>query len=234
MPSTPPIFLVFIAGIVTVSKLIIILLLPVIMSESAGGWFRPLAIVGGMTFTLFLMGILVSGFGAVFASSADTMRIISILLMIGMGAVLFSDNINTEFIKRSNSIWYCLRSKIGILNGLSSNLPDQGLFSGFFLGMSLGIVFIPFLGPILGGVLAYVASFGNISYGAELLFVYSLGFSIPMLFIAYLGNIVFSHVNWFVGRRHFFKKLSGLILILAVLLSILQMELPSNFPYLFS
>ncbi len=228
MPATPPIFTVFIAGIVTVSKLIIILLLPVIMSESAAGWFRPLAIVGGMTFTLFLMGILVSGFGAVFASSADTMRIISILLMIGMGAVLFSDNINMEFIKRSNSIRYCLRSKIGILNGLSSNMPEQGLFGGFFLGMTLGIVFIPFLG-LLGGVLAYVASFGNISYGAELLFVYSLGFSIPMLFIAYLGNIVFGHVNWFVDRRHFFKKLSGLFLILAVLLSILQMELPFNF-----
>ncbi|HEY9245853.1 MAG TPA: cytochrome c biogenesis protein CcdA [Candidatus Methanoperedens sp.] len=228
MPTTPPIFTVFIAGIVTVSKLIIILLLPVIMSESAEGWFRPLAIVGGMTFTLFLMGIFVSGFGAVFASSADTMRIISILLMIGMGAVLFSDNINMEFIKRSNSIRYCLRSKIGILNGLSSNMPEQGLFGGFFLGMTLGIVFIPFLG-LLGGILAYVASFSNISYGAELLFVYSLGFSIPMLFIAYLGNIVFGHVNWFVDRRRFFKKLSGLILILAVLLSILQMELPSNF-----
>lgn len=229
MPSTPPIFLVFIDGIVTVSKLIIILLFPVIMSESAGDRFRPLAIVGGMTFTLFLMGILVSGFGAVFAISEGTMRIISILLMIGMGAVLFSDNINIEFIKRSNSIRYCLRSKIGILNGLLSNMPEQGLFGGFFLGMLLGIVFFPFLGPTQGVVLAYVASFGNIYYGAELLFVYSLGFSIPMLLIAYFGNIVFGHVNWFVDRRHFFKKLSGLILILAVMLSILQMELPSNF-----
>ncbi len=231
MPTTPPIFLVFIAGIVTDSKLIIILLLPVIMSESAGGRFRPLAIVGGMTFTLFFMGILLSFFGSVFASSEDSMRIISILLMIGMGAVLFSDNINKEFIKRSNSIKHCLRNKIEILNGLSSNVPDQGLLDGVILGMSLGIIFIPLLGPILGAVISNVASFGDIYYGAELLLVYSIGFSIPLLSMAYLGNVIFGQVNWFVDRRHFFRKLSGLILIFAVLMSILQTEFSSNFMF---
>ncbi len=224
MPSTPSIFLVFIAGILTVARLSIILWLPAVMSVSVGGWFRPLAIVGGMTIGLTLMGTLVLGFGATLAGFADMIRILSILFITGMGAMLFSDNINKELIKRSSSVMDCLRSNIGFLNMPSSNRSEQGLFGGFFLGMFLGIVLIPSIGPILGAVLAYVASTGSISYGTGLMFVYSLGFSIPMLFIAYLGNIAFGHINWFVDRRHFFRRISGLFLLVVGLMLLLSID----------
>ncbi len=60
-------------------------------------------------------------------------------------------------------------------------MPEGSLMSGFFLGMSLGILWIPCVGPILGAVLALVASVGNMTYGAWMLFVYSIGMSLPML-----------------------------------------------------
>ncbi len=234
MTSTPSLFLVFIAGIVTLVRLNIILLLPAVMSMSVGRWFKPLAIVGGMTLSFTLMGtfVVISDFDVAFTNLM--IRSLSILFMIGMGTVLFAEDINMEFIKRSSSITDCLKSKIGFLNRHSSNMSWQGLFSSFFFGMSLGIAWIPFLG--LGVVLAYATSMGSISYGVWLLFVYSLGFSIPILFIAYLGNILFGHINWFIDRKHFFKKYSGLLLIvvgLILLLNILLIRwLSPYFPYL--
>ncbi len=212
-PSAPSIILVFVAGLVTILKPCCLPLLPAVMSGSAGGRFRPLAVVSGLTLSFTIMGTLVSGFGAAFASFADYMRSLSILFIIGMGAVLFDDDINMEFIKISSSITQGLRNNIGFLNRSSSNMPEGGLFGGFFLGMSLGIVWIPCVGPILGAVLAYVASVGNVSYGAWMLFVYSVGMSLPMLSIAYYGKRVTNRYKWFMRNGEVLKKLSGLLLI---------------------
>ncbi|MDP2766394.1 MAG: cytochrome c biogenesis CcdA family protein [Candidatus Methanoperedens sp.] len=213
-PSAPSIFLVFLAGIVTILKPCCLPLVPVIFSGSTGHRLRPLAIVSGLTLCFTTMGVLVSAFGATFGAFADTLRSAAILFIISMGAVLFDDDINMEFIKISSAITQGIRQYFGALSGYSSiNMPEGGIAGGFFLGMSLGILWIPCVGPILGAVLAYVASVGNIPYGAWMLFVYSVGMSLPMLSIAYYGKKVTSRYQWFVKRGPVLKKLSGLVLI---------------------
>src|SRR3990172_5543381 len=179
--SAPSIILIFAAGLVTILKPCCLPLVPVVMSGSAGGRLRPVAIVSGMTLSFTIMGTLVSGFGAAFGGFADTMRSLSILFIMGMGAVLFDEDINMEFVKLSGSITQSFRQRVRFLNNGPSNTQGQGLSGAFFLGMSLGVVWIPCVGPILGAVLAYVASVGNITYGAWMLFVYSVGMSLPML-----------------------------------------------------
>ncbi|GFO97109.1 cytochrome c biogenesis protein [groundwater metagenome] len=131
----------------------------------------------------------------------------------GMGFVLFDEDVNMEFIKLSSALTQGLRQSLGSMSGYSSKVPEGGLIGGFFLGMSLGIIWIPCVGPILGAVLAYVASVGNVPYGAWMLFVYSVGMSLPILTIAYYGKKVAGRYNWFVRHGHALKKLSGLVLI---------------------
>ncbi len=216
--SAPSIILVFIAGLVTILKPCCLPLVPAVMSGSAGGRLRPLAIVTGMSLTFTVMGTLVSGFGAAFASFADTLSTLSILFIMTMGFVLFDNDVNMEFIKLSSSITQSLRNNTGFLNRTSSNTSEHGIFGGFFLGMSLGIVWIPCVGPILGAVLAFVAkssaSSGDITYGALMLLVYSAGMSLPMLSIAYYGKKVTNRYKWFSRNGELLKKLSGLVLII--------------------
>lgn len=213
-PSAPSIVLVFVAGIVTILKPCCLPLVPAIFSGSAGHRLRPIAIVSGLTLSFTVMGVLVSAFGATFGAFADYMRSLAILFIIGMGAVLFDDDINMEFIKISSTITQGIRQYFGSFSGYSSsNGSGKGLTGGFLLGMSLGILWIPCVGPILGAVLAYVASVGNVPYGAWMLFVYSAGMSLPMLSIAYYGKKVTNRYQWFVRRGPVLKKLSGLVLI---------------------
>ncbi len=214
-PSVPSIFLVFLAGVVTILKPCCLPLVPVVFSGSAGHRLRSVAICAGLALSFTAMGVLVSAFGAVFASFTDSLRSIAILFIIGMGAVLFDDDINMEFTRISGAITLGVRQYFGSISGYSNlNMPEGGLTGGFFLGMSLGVLWIPCVGPILGAVLALVASVGNISYGAGMLFVYSVGMSLPMLSIAYYGKKATSRYQWFVKRGPVLKKLSGLVLII--------------------
>lgn len=211
-PSELSIFIVFLAGVVTIMKPCCLPLVPVIFSGSGGHRLRPLAIVSGLTVSFTTMGVLVSAFGATFAGYTDYLRNIAILFIISMGFVLFDEDVNMEFMKISGSITQGLRG-IGFFNKFSSKMPEGSLIGGFFLGMSLGVLWIPCVGPILGAVLALVASVGNMTYGASMLFVYSIGMSLPMLSIAYYGKKVTNRYKWFSKNGELLKKLSGLVLI---------------------
>lgn len=220
--TAPSIILVFTAGLVTILKPCCLPLVPAVMSGSAGGKFRPIAVVTGMALSFTLMGTLVSAFGSAFAGFADTLRSLSILFIIAMGAVLFDEDINMEFIKLSSSITQGLRNNVGFLNRSTSS--ENGIFSAFFLGMSLGVVWIPCVGPILGAVLAYVASVGNVAYGAWMLFVYSVGMSLPMLSIAYFGKKVTNRYKWFMRNGEMLKKLAGLLLIIVGIMLLFNLD----------
>ncbi len=239
MPIAPSVFLVFIAGMATVMTPCVLPILPAVLSGSVGSRFRPLAIVTGMSITFTLMGILISAL-AYFASIAEYLRWVSIFFIIGMGAVMFDDDINQAYVRISSSIVNSARESTPFLRNIGSTAPKEGVLGGLFLGLSLGILWIPCVGPILGAVFAFVAassaSAGNLLHGFILLVTYSLGVSVPMLAIAYSGKSISGRVKWFVKRGHSFKRLSGLILIIVGLMMLfgidkyLQAKLLPYFP----
>lgn len=226
MATPPSVLLVFIAGIATVITPCVLPILPAVLSGSVGSRLRPVAIVAGMSITFTLMGLLVSAVAS-FSFFTEYLRWFSILFITGMGAVLFDDDINQAYVKISSSFVNFARERVSFLGNLEYRASEQGLLGGLMLGMSLGILWIPCVGPILGGVLAYVASStgpGDFIHGTVLLLVYSLGVGIPMLIIAYSGKRVSGKVTWFVKRGYFFKKLSGMILILVGLMMIFGID----------
>ena len=225
MPTAPSVFWVFIAGMATVITPCVLPVLPAVLSGSVGSRLRPIAIVTGMSITFTLMGVLISAVAS-FSFFADYLRWFSILFIIGMGAVLFDDDVNQAYVNVSSSIVNFGRQYASFLGNLESKAPRGGILGGLMLGMSLGVLWIPCVGPILGAVFAYVAesSASNILHGTILLLIYSLGVSIPMLIIAYSGKRISGRVSWFVKRGHFFKRLSGLVLILVGLMMLFGID----------
>jgi len=227
MSDAPPILLVFLAGMATVATPCVLPILPAVLSGSVGSRLRPLAIVTGMTFTFTLMGLLVFTVAS-FGFFTDYLRWFSIFVIIGMGAVLFDDDINEIYVKISSSVVNFFREHVSFIGNITSKANPEGLPGGLFLGMSLGILWIPCVGPILGSVFSVVAESsagsGDIYYGVILLIAYCMGVSIPMLIIAYSGKSVSGRVKWFSKRSHFFKKLSGLILILVGLMMLFGID----------
>ena len=241
MPTAPSVIMVFIAGLATVITPCVLPILPAILSGSVGSRLRPIAIVTGMSITFTLMGILISAVAS-FGYITDYLRWFSIFFIIGMGAVQFDEDINNEYIKITSSMVNSARQHLSFFGALESKVPQNGLLGAVFLGMSLGIIWIPCVGPILGSVLAFVAESsagsGNLMHAAFLLIVYSIGVSIPILIIAYSGKRASGRISWFVKRGPFFKKLSGLILILVGIMLLfgldkfLQAKLLPYFPAL--
>src|SRR3990170_3860051 len=176
MLAAPSVIWVFLAGLATVITPCVLPILPAVLSGSVGSRLRPLAIITGMSITFTLMGLIIFALTSSFSYNAffnEYLRWFSILFIIGMGAVLFDDDINQIYVRISSSIVGFFRKHTSFLGNISNRAPGEGLLGGLFLGMSLGIIWIPCVGPILTSVFAFVAessaSSGNILHGMILL-----------------------------------------------------------------
>ena len=198
IPTVTPIA-AFIAGIVSVASPCVLPLIPAIFAYSTEkGKSRPIAIVLGLSISFTLMGVVTSAFGSTFRAYLGYLNIIAEIFIIGFGlAMLFELNVFNAF---------------GKLSSLRVS-KEEGLLGGLLLGMSLGVIWIPCVGPILGTILTMVAVSADITYGAMMLFVYSLGFAIPMLLIAYSANLSSAKLGGIAKYDVVIKKVAGAMLI---------------------
>ncbi|KKG14311.1 cytochrome C biogenesis protein [Methanosarcina sp. 2.H.T.1A.6] len=189
----------FFAGVVSVLSPCILPVIPAVFAYSTEkGKFRPLAIVSGLSLSFTSMGIVTSLFGATLTAYLGYLNIFAEALLITMGvSLLFDLNIFNVF---------------GNFSSLA-NSEREGLFGGLLLGLSLGIIWLPCVGSVLGSILTMVAVSGKITYGALMLFIYSIGFSIPMLLVAYSASFSSKKLQKVSKYGFPLKKVTGLIIL---------------------
>jgi|Deesub1362A_J573_1020465.scaffolds.fasta_scaffold00109_69 cytochrome c biogenesis protein CcdA len=202
------ILVAFLAGIISVLTPCVLPLIPAVMAGSIGDRLRPIAIVLGMSITFSLMGVVTSKIGGTVATYTSFLRDLATFIIIFLGLLLVSEKLNEKFVLTAGVIMNKLGS-IEIKEGVGT-----GKIGGFILGLSLGIVWIPCVGPILGSVLTAVALKGDVLTGGLSLFSYSLGIGIPMLIVAYTGKLTFSRMRSVAKHGETIKKIAGVLLIL--------------------
>jgi len=101
------------------------------------------------------------------------------------------------------------------------------------MGLTMGIVAAPCIGPFVVGLLIYVASTGNPLVGFSLFFTLSMGLGLPFILLAFFSSKIETlprSGEWMTGVRIIF----GLILI-GMAIHFVQPLFPDNFyPILFS
>ncbi len=178
------------AGAVTIAGPCILPLLPIILGTSTVKRHpaRPLFIIMGFILAFSGSAIIFSVFGRTLNISSESWRYAAAVLIGLFGLMLL-------FPKLQESLF----SRIGRLTAKmaprQTNLAEGGLVSGFILGLSLGLVWTPCAGPVLGSILTLIAANQNIAQTAGLLIAYSIGAGLPMIAIAYGGQAAVTRVR---------------------------------------
>jgi len=198
----------FAAGIVTILSPCILPILPIVLAGSVGGHRRPFGIVTGFVlsftfFTLFLATIVRS-----FGISADALRLVSVIIigLFGIALVL------PQAQKLSEIIFSKLSSKMPVAPGRT------GFWGGVLIGLSLGLIWTPCVGPILAAVITLAATASISSQTILITLAYSLGTAIPMFFIMYSGRKLFEKIPWLLRNTGKIQKIFGILMILTALM----------------
>jgi len=189
--------LIFIAGLASVLSPCVFPVLPIIMTGgSQDSRFRPLLIVAGLSLAFVAMGILSSLFGAVIGPFMYKLEKVAGGLIVLFGILMMAD-IN-------------IFKRLTFFSRLAEG--SGGRKSGFVLGLILGVIWIPCVGPMLSSVLALVATEKQVAKGIFFLLIYSVGFSIPMLAAGYVSQFFRNRLRGFGRHPQVVSIASGLIL----------------------
>ena len=161
----------FAAGVITALTPCILPVLPIVLAGGAGGGTkrRPYAIAAGLvtTFTAFLL----AGawlWGLIGISAKHQIQIGAALLLV-LALMLIVPKVG-ELVERP--FRFVTRRRAGDLGG------------GFFLGASLGLVFIPCGGPVLATLTANAATDRVGGWIVAIAIAYAAGAAVPLLAIA--------------------------------------------------
>ena len=111
------------------------------------------------------------------------------------------------------------------VNSASQMGKSQNNFGAFILGATLGIVWTPCAGPVLGAILTLIATQKNLLSAGILLFFYSVGASVPMLLIAYGGQYATTKVRFLNNYTQIIQKVFGILIILLALAIYFQYDI---------
>jgi cytochrome c biogenesis protein CcdA/thiol-disulfide isomerase/thioredoxin len=163
----------FLAGIVTAISPCVYPVLPIVFAGGAsGGRRRPYAIIAGLVFTFIVSLLFVSWLLDQLGLAPDFLRKVSIGFLLLFAATLLIPPL-ARAIERP--LLRFSRRSSGDLGG------------GFLLGASLGLLFVPCGGPVLGFITTQTASLAG-GKRVGLAVAYALGAALPMLLLALGGQ----------------------------------------------
>ena len=152
----------------------------------------------GMALTYSIVGVVTALSGAIFGALLQNP--IVIVVIAGVFVVLALSMFGLYEIKAPDA----LVAKAG---GARS-----GVFGAFFMGLTMGVVAAPCIGPFVLGLVTYVAAKGDVFYGFIMFFFLAVGLGMPYLFLAIFSGRIKSLPRagfWMDGVRNIF----GFILI---------------------
>ena len=186
----------FLAGIVTILSPCILPLLPIILTGSINeGKKRPLGIIAGFAGSFAFFTLTISYLARLTGLTTESLRIVAAFIII-----LFGLSMAVPFFQEKMELFLSSISKIGN----KKNQNRTGFTGGFLIGISLGIVWTPCVGPIMAGVITLAISETVSLMAVFITLAYTVGTSLPMLGIILLERRLIDRLSWF-------KKNSGKI-----------------------
>ena len=209
----------FLGGILTIAAPCILAVLPIILGSTIGhqNKLRPLVIVLGLTVSFTAFGILFNYFTNLFGIDSNTLRSFALIILGIFSLALIFPTIFEKILFSLKSFFSKFKKNT---SATAQNNPQkqQSLWSAFLIGASLGLVWAPCAGPILAIILTLAITRQHLSEVILLMLSYSLGAGIPMLLIAYGGNLIVNKLKILKSNGERIQQIAGIILLIGVII----------------
>lgn len=176
------------AGILTIAAPCTLPMLPILLSASIGrvGHLRPAMIALGFVVSFSAVALALGAITQLFDFDPNVLREAASILLLGFGLLMLWPA-PFEWLSARLNGWLDL--------GSSNGAQREGALGGLVLGTTLGLVWTPCAGPVLGSILTLVATSKDVAWAGTLLVAYAIGAAIPMLAIAYGGQAAATRVR---------------------------------------
>jgi cytochrome c-type biogenesis protein len=165
----------FVAGVLSILSPCVLPLLPIVLGAAASEQkWGPAALAAGLSISFVAIGLFVATIGFSIGLDTDVFRSVAAAFMIAIGIVLMVPRLQTGLAVAGGPIAnWADRRRTGLDSG--------GLGGQFAVGVLLGTVWSPCVGPTLGAASLLAAQGRDLGQVALTMFVFGLGAALPLL-----------------------------------------------------
>ena len=179
--------LAFLAGVLSILSPCVLPLLPIVLGAAASEHrLGPAALAAGLAVSFTAIGLFVATIG--FAAGIDTgvFRMISAMLLIAVGVVLLVPRLQEQFALAAAPVsnW---------AGNYTDNFTPGSLAGQFGLGVLLGAVWSPCVGPTLGAASILAAKGENLAQVALTMLAFGVGAALPLLLLGLVSREAMMH-----------------------------------------
>ena len=202
----------YLAGLLSTLSPCVLPLVPILIATAAAAHvLGPYALALGLMLSFSLVGIFLATLGASLGLDQDTFRAAAALILIGFGIVLLSPKLQERFATATSGL-----SAAG--DGLLAKLNLDGLGGQFVVGLALGVIWTPCVGPTLGAATTLASQGSNLAQIALLMMIFALGAGTPLVVLGSVSRAAMMRVR---GRMMQAGKLGksilgGLLLLIGI------------------
>lgn len=170
------------AGVLTVLSPCVLPLLPIVIGSAAGVHrYGPVALAGGLTVSFVGLGLFVATIGFSIGLDAELFQVIAGAIMVALGLVLISTPLQQRLAMAGVGIG-------SIAEGWTQRITPEGWQGQLVVGLLLGVVWVPCVGPTLGAASILASRGENLGQVALVMMLFGIGAALPLLLIGSLSR----------------------------------------------
>jgi cytochrome c biogenesis protein CcdA len=177
------------AGLLSILSPCVLPLVPVVVGTALAA--HPLGAAGlalGLAVSFTTVGLFVATIGFAIGLDAEWFRQAASVLLMGFGAVLLSASLQRHFATATASL-----SRVA--DGWLQRLRLNGLGGQLMVGLLLGLVWAPCVGPTLGAATLLASKGQNLGQVATVMALFGIGAALPLAAIGTVSRRVFANAR---------------------------------------
>lgn len=174
--------LAYAAGLVVLLNPCVLPVLPILIGSALNeGRYGPAALTAGLVLSFCLFGFLILTVGFEIGLEQETARRAAAVLLVAVGLLLLSPRAQAVFARLATPLASGGQSLLNRLSG-------RGLTGQFAIGLLLGLVWAPCVGPVLGVAIASASQGENLAEAFATFLMFGAGVASILLAFAYVSR----------------------------------------------
>ena len=172
----------FVAGNLSTLSPCVLPLLPILLGTALNTHrLGPFALAGGLALSFTTVGVIVATVGSALGLDQGPLRTGGALLLLVFGVLLLSSDLQARFATATSGV-------AGAGQTALARVTLDGLSGQFILGLLLGIVWSPCVGPTLGAAIGLASQGQSLPQVTLIMAIFGLGAGFPLALLGTLSR----------------------------------------------
>lgn len=201
--------LALIAGVLSTLSPCVLPLLPIVLGTAATQHrYGPVALATGLALSFVLIGMFVATVGFAIGLDTGVFRMLVAIIMIVVGTLLLTPTLQGHVAVAAGPVGAWAGNRL-------SGFGGDGLAGQFLVGLILGAVWSPCVGPTLGAASVLAAQGKDLAHVAITMLMFGIGAALPLLVLGVLSReAVWRMRGRLMDAGGFMRSALGLVLVL--------------------